>query len=328
MRRLGVWRPAWPRAVRMRWLGGGLVLSLLASALQAAEPAPQEAAIEVHDNGGARLRLAAPARRIVSLSPHLTELAFAAGGGDRIVGVGRYSNYPAQAAKLPVVGDAFALNLEAITRLKPDLILVWRSGTPQRQRERLKALGLPVFESEIGSIEGIAATLRELGRAMNTAGTADTAAAVLMQRWQGLRARYAQRTPVRVFVQLWGQPLMTVNHAHLINAAITACGGVNAFADLPALTPTVGWEAAVHTDPQVIVSSTTGVAEVRREWARFAHVQAVREDRFVGIDADLLTRMTPRFADAAQQLCAALDQARTQTPAAASRQAQPKAASN
>jgi iron complex transport system substrate-binding protein len=175
-------------------------------------------------------------------------------------------------------------------------------------------LGLPVYESEINSVDGIARTLQELGKAMGTENLARASAQELTQQWQGLQQRYSQRAPVRVFVQLWGQPLMTVSRAHLINAAITACGGRNAFADLAALTPTVSWEAAVQSDPQVIVSTAGELPAVREQWARFAQVQAVQQARFVGIDGDLLTRMTPRFADAAQKLCEALDAARAHAP--------------
>lgn len=267
-------------------------------------------AVQATDDSGHRIALAQPARRVISLAPNLTELVYAAGGGGQLVGVGRYSNVPAAAQKLPQVGDAFAINVEAIAALKPDLIIVWRSGTAERQRERLNVLNVPVFESEIGRIDGIADTLRRLGTLMGTSAAANVAAAEQQRRWQQLAQRYQGRAPVRVMYEMWHQPLMTLNRDHLIHAAFSLCGGVNPFADLPTLTPTVGLEAAVQANPQVIVTSIDGLKDVQAQWAPFKQVAAVQHQHIVGVDPNLLTRMGPRFIDGAEQMCAAIDTAR------------------
>ncbi len=115
------------------------------------------------DDSGQAVSLPAPAARVVSLAPHLTEIAFAAGGGSAVKAVIRYSDYPAAARELPLVGDAFALDLETIVRLKPDLVLVWTSGLNERHRARLRALGLTIYESEIRNAAAIADTMRRLG---------------------------------------------------------------------------------------------------------------------------------------------------------------------
>ena len=228
-----------------RWLAGAALLASLA---------PGCAAVTLRDDAGQALTLAAPARRAVALSPHLAELVFAAGAGDRLVGVVRYSDFPAEAARLPVVGDAFAINLEAIATLRPDLLLVWTSGLNPRQQQRLPSLGLPLYASEISRVAGIAQTLRQLGRLFGTEHAAEAAAAGTETRWAALRERYAGRPKVRVFYQLWHEPLMTVNDQHGIAEAIAACGGVNVFGQQSALTPTVGWEAAIAADPQIVVT--------------------------------------------------------------------------
>ena len=117
---------------------------------------------------------------------------------------------------------------------------------------------------------------------------------------------------MRVFWQLWHEPLMTINREHLISEAMRACGGVNVFADLPLLTPTVSWEAAVAADPQLI--ATSGRAEdAKRDftaWRRFATVNAVKRAQFASIDGDLIGRMGPRFVDGADGLCRAIGAAR------------------
>src|SRR5262249_7248919 len=155
--------------------------------------------VQATDDAGHVVTLPQPARRVVTLAPHLTELAFAAGGGAAVVGVMRYSDYPEAAARLPVVGDAFALNFEAIAKLRPDLVLVWGSGLNDRHKMQLRALGLPVFESEIRDVEGITRTLRSLGTLMGTSPAADLMARDVQRNWSSLQELYAQRRPVRVF---------------------------------------------------------------------------------------------------------------------------------
>ena len=247
----------------------------------------------------------------MALAPHLTELAFAAGGGSAVVGVIRFSDFPQAATRLPVVGDAFALNFEAIARLQPDLVLVWGSGLNERQKAQLRGLDLPVFESEIRDVQGIARTLRSLGTLMGTADAAEAVARDVERQWASLRETYAQRKPVRVFFQLWRDPLMTVNREHVISRAIEACGGRNVFASLPALTPAIGWEAAVAANPQLIV--TTGSRAERADfgrWREFAEVDAVKHGHMAVVDGDLLGRMGPRFVRGATQLCEAIDASR------------------
>ncbi len=290
--------------MRLLRLAGATALLLAATAAMPAAPS-------VRDDDGHLLTLAAPVKRAVALSPHLAELVFAAGAGDRLVGVMRYSLHPDAAARLPVVGDAFAVNLEAIAALRPELLLVWRSGINPRQQQRLQALGLPVYSSEITTVDGIAATLRRLGTLFGTQAVAEAAATQTETRWQALRTRYAGRPPVRVFYQLWHEPLMTVSSQHLVAQAIAACGGINLFGDQPMLTPTVSWEAAVAADPQVVVTGASADEPARLEpWQRFGRVAAVRHGRLVVLDGHRLARMTPAFVDGAQALCEAIDRAR------------------
>ncbi len=267
--------------------------------------------VSVRDDSGHLLDLPRPARRVVALSPHLAELVFAAGGGDRLVGVMRYTDYPLAAASLPVIGDAFAVNLEAVAALKPDLLLVWTSGLNPRQQEAVRGLGFPVYHSETTRVDGIADTLERFGQLLGTAAQAQAAARELRRRWALLRERYAGTRPVRVFYQLWDEPLMTVNREHLIAQAIAACGGVNLFGAESALTPTVGWEAAVAANPEIVVSGASRDEPARLTgWHRFGQVDAVRYGRIVVLDSEAIARMSPRFVDAAERLCIAIDAVR------------------
>jgi iron complex transport system substrate-binding protein len=282
-------------------------IALLAIAAALATPCSAQP-VQASDDAGRTLSLARPAQRVIALAPHLTEIVYALGGGATLVGVMRYSDFPPAATHVPVVGDAFALNYEAIATLRPDLVLVWGSGLAERHKDQLRALGLPVYEAEIRDVAGVASTLRRLGALLGRGDAAAPLADALQRDWQALRSRYAARAPVRVFYQLWHEPLMTVNGTHGISQAVEACGGVNAFAALAPLTPAIGWEAAVRSDPQLIVTSTSpDEAAQLAPWSRFPQVSAVRQRRYAVLDGNLIGRMGPRFVQGAQTLCEAID---------------------
>jgi iron complex transport system substrate-binding protein len=292
-------------------------LAALAFALLAATTAARadQAELRLIDDGGHDVVLAHPAQRIVTLAPHLTELVYAAGAGRQLVAVGRFSDYPPDASTKPVISDAFAVDFEALTKLKPDLILVWGSGTSERVKSKLRSLGLPVYEIEIRNVAGLADTLRSIGRLAGTEGVAQARAQAITTDWAALKAAYAGRRPVRVFFQLWDAPLMTLNGQHLVSSAISACGGTNVFAELPTLTATVSWEVAVQRDPELVVTagSTSEPARPGR-WADFAQVSATKHGEFGRIEGDLIDRSGPRFVDGARQLCVAIDHARQGLP--------------
>jgi iron complex transport system substrate-binding protein len=267
--------------------------------------------VQMVDDSGHALSLPRPPQRIVTLGAHLAEQLFALGAGDRVVGVSRFTDFPPEVKQRPVVGDAIAIHHEAIAQLKPDLVLVWRSGFPERARAPLQRLGVPVYESEIRSVADLAGSLRRLGRLLGRAEAGEAQARQLEQQWAALQAEYASRAPVRVFYQVWHQPLMTINREHLIHQAITACGGRNLFAELPALTPTVSWEAAVQRNPQVIAMAGSASDHPEQgRWPQFPGVEAVKTQRFALVDGDLINRMGPRFVQGARQLCEAIDRAR------------------
>jgi iron complex transport system substrate-binding protein len=292
----------------LRRLLAGLLLCSLSTLAQA---------LGIVDDRGVALELPGPARRIVSLAPHITELLFAAGAGSSIVGVVEYSNYPAAAQRLPQVGDVNALDLERIVALKPDLVMVWQQGSPQGQLDVLAALGLPVYYNQPRSLDEIARTLERFGELAGTRSTADAAARAFRQRLAALRARYRGRDTVTVFHQIWDQPLMTVNGEHLISQVLALCGGRNVFGDLPPLVPHVSIEAVLDADPEVIGAAGTGSAAQAGlgPWFGWPRLRAIARGNVYVIDPDLISRHSPRILDGAEQLCAALDAARARRPA-------------
>nr|WP_174525375.1 cobalamin-binding protein [Herbaspirillum chlorophenolicum] len=268
------------------------------------------AAITVKDDLGNEVTLAQPARRIVSLAPHVTELLYAAGAGDRLIGASNFSDFPAAAAKLPSVGSFAALDLERVLSLKPDLVVAWHSGNKPSQLARLREFGIPIYESQPADFGMIADSLEKLSRLAGSESIGNTAAKDFRARWQALQTQYRGRTEVSVFYQIWSQPPMTLNGRHMVSSVLKLCGGRNIFADLPQLAPTVSVEAVLAADPQVILTPGDAKDQPLERWRQFPRLRAVRDGHLYAVNADWLNRAGPRVLDAAEQVCDLLDRAR------------------
>lgn len=294
-----------------------LIRFALAAPLFCAAALHAQAAITVTDDSGASVTLPAPAQRVISLAPHVTELLYAAGGGAKVVGAVSYSDFPPEAKQLPRVGDNKALDLERIVALKPDLIVVWRHGNAQRQLDRLREMHIPLFFSEPHHLDDVAVSLTKLGQLLGTSPAADAAAAAYRQDIVKLRSRYANRPPVSVFYQVWDQPLMTLNGAHMVSDVIALCGGRNVFAQLEPLVPTVSTEAVLAANPEAIVTAAPGATQPDTtlpqlgQWRAWPSLTAVANNNLFAIDGDLINRPAPRIAQGARQLCEDLEVARS-----------------
>jgi iron complex transport system substrate-binding protein len=253
---------------------------------------------------------AAPPQRIVSLAPHLTELAFTAGAGDRIVATVEYSDHPAAARTIPRIGDAFRVDLERLVALHPDAVLVWESGNPAPTIERIRALKLPVVAFRTQRLEHVATALREIGRLAGSSEVAERAAADYERRIQELRDSYRNRTPLRVFIEVDDRPLYTVNGKQIISEIVELCGGRNVFADLNELAPAIGIEAVIAANPQAIISTDDTVPDAAAEWSRWRHIEAVRTGNVYTLRSDDIARATTRLTVAAEAVCRTLDTAR------------------
>ncbi len=255
---------------------------------------------------------AAPAQRIVSLSPHLTENLFAIGAGDRVVGTVEFSNYPEAAKRIPRIGRFDEVDLEAVAALRPDLVLAWESGNIASHVERLKAIGLRVAVSEARRIEDVPGELERLGELTGRGAEARAVAARFRQRLAALRARHAGRPVVGVFYQVWDRPLMTVGGGQIISDAIRLCGGENVFGALRQMAAAVTLEAVLAADPEVIVASGRGATPPPwlDEWRRWPALTAVRRGNLFFVPPDHLQRHTPRILDGVEELCGHLEIAR------------------
>jgi iron complex transport system substrate-binding protein len=268
------------------------------------------AAVTVKDDDGNLITLQKPAQRVISLAPHVTEMLFAAGGGSRVVGVVAYSDFPEDAKKIPQIGSNREVDLERIMALKPDLIVVWRHGSSERQIEMVRKLGVPMFHSEPQSLEAIADSVAKLGQLMGTENAAGPAAAELRRQLAGLRSRYANRPTVRAFYQVWDKPLYTLNGKHIVSDALRLCGGENIFARLAVTAPVVSVEGVLQENPEAIFATAEKNYGGVSMWKPYGTLLAVRNDNLFTIDGNLLNRAGPRMIAGAATLCEKLELAR------------------
>jgi iron complex transport system substrate-binding protein len=283
------------------------LLLLLAAMLPAAR-----AEVCATDDHQRQVCLPQPAQRIIALSPGITEQVYAAGGGDHLIAAVSFSDYPEAAKSLPRIGGYNRFDLESIVSLEPDLLIAWGEGNPAEQLAQLASLGLTIYYSNPLSFDDIASTIERFGALAGTSAAANVASGEFRQGIEELRERYASATPVRVFQQIWINPLMTVNRDHLISKATELCGGVNIFGALPKLSPRIDLEAVLAADPEAIVAGGMGEAnhDWLNDWRRYPNLTAVRKNNLFFVPPSMLQRPTPRILDGARMLCRHLETAR------------------
>ncbi len=266
----------------------------------------------VVDDRDRQVCLSAPARRIISLSPGVTELLFAAGAGDRIQGAVNFSDYPEAARDIPRVGSHTRVDLETVLAMDPDLVVAWASGNPEDQVARLLDLGLTVYYSEPRRFDDVVSSVARLGRLTGTADAAAAANTRFLEAIAALEERYADADPVRVFYQIWDDPVMTVNDTHLIAEAIALCGGRNVFGEVERLVPRLDRESVLAAQPEAIVAGGMGEDDTSwlESWERFDEMPAVRRGNLFFVPPSTIQRPTPRVAEGSRLLCEHLETAR------------------
>lgn len=292
------------------WLSWSAVIRW-AVVIAVAPSAIADTRVEVEDDLGNIIRLERPAQRVVALAPHIVEVVYAVGSGDRLIGAVEYSNYPKEAQSKPRVGSYVAFSTEAVLRLQPDLVLAWYSGNGPQRVAQIQALGIPVFFTEPRKLEDIGLAMEKIGVLTGSA-TAQQAREQFDATLEQLTDTYASREPLSVFYQVWNNPLQTLNGEHMISDIIRRCGGRNVFAEVGTLAPQISVESVLRLNPQVIVAS--GMAEERPDWLddwrRWSGLQAVKNEQLKFIPPDLIQRSTPRILQGAQMMCEHLQQAR------------------
>lgn len=259
------------------------------------------------------LKLEAPVQRIITLSPHLAELVYAAGAGDLLLATVEYSEFPEEAAKLPRIGDAFRIDVEGIVASRPDLVVAWESGNPKAAVTQLRTLGLAVWSVEIREPEQIAQTLRAIGLATGRKERSERLAGQLDRRLDQLGQHYANVRPLDYFYQVAERPLFTINGDHLISKGLALCGGHNIFREETGLAFQVAREAVITANPDAMFAPyAEGMEDPFKPWLDWPGLKSVRAEAMFRLPADAISRATPRWLDSLELACTLLHGLREQ----------------
>jgi iron complex transport system substrate-binding protein len=264
--------------------------------------------IELRDATGSSVRLARPARRIISLAPSLTETLFAIGAGGEMIGRTAFCNHPPEALSLPVVSDMSTPSYEAILRLRPDLVLMTFVGNSSAAYKRLAELGMTPFSVAAETIPGALAAIDTIGILVGRRSEARRLVASIERELDSIAALTKGRAPVSAFIVLDRSPLMTVSGG-FINEALERAGGVNIAAGDPAAYPRFSREEVLRRDPDVIIvpaDSAVVAASLVASFPEWARLRAVRSGSIRSIPPDILFRPGPRLGQSVRALYRAL----------------------
>lgn len=264
------------------------------------------------DDLGERVQLSEPARRVITLSPHATELVFAAGAGAHIVATVNASDFPSAARALPRIGEGLQPDPERILRLRPDLLIGWQAS----QFSSLKSLRIPVFLTAPKTLADIPHTIEKLGILFDTHDIAQPRAAALTLKLEQFKSTPPPALPVRVFLQVGETPEYSLNKKHLLSQVIEACGGINVFGTAAAIAPKISDESVLAQRPDLVLLGRIGApaqpqadATAQQYWSRLG-LPAARAGQIYVMDSDVLYRPGPRLIEAAQAICTMIQQAR------------------
>lgn len=266
-------------------------------------PVSQESYV-VKDDIGTELTLPKEIHRAVSLAPSITESIFAAGAGDRLVGVTTYCDFPEQAKQIQKVGDTLSPNAEAIIALQPDVVFVSQESQLEAFRNMLLQHGIPVFVVNQSDLEGVIADIRKFGELFGTRQVANEEADRLESRLKAVNQQITGDPKPTVFVQVSKEPLFTIGKGSFITSMVSAAGAISATGDISTAYPKLSKETAYTLQPDIIVLSES--EDNREPNDVFKNSPAVKNGRVFKIDAALLARPGPRSVDALEQLRSAI----------------------
>lgn len=243
-------------------------------------------------------------QRIVSLTPHITEMLFAIGAGKQVIATDQASDYPDEVKKQPKVANYQSLNSESLLAVKPDLVIAWGS-TQALMQQQIQALGIPMLLLKSQHLDDLPAELRLLGDKTGHHEQADQLATQIETKFAIYRQQSQQRPKIKAFYQLWYPPLTTVANGSFIQEIMTMCGAENPFAASKAPYPQLGEEAVLAADPQVIFATQHG--SDLQHWLKWPQLSAVKNKQLYLLNADWLHRLSPRIVLGIEQMCSKVE---------------------
>lgn len=272
---------------------------------QAVTSFAQVAVLDAHGN---RVELAKPAKRIISLAPHITDLVYEAGAGNQLVGITSESDYLVRGKKVTVIGSYSGVSVEAILRQKPDLILTWANGGYAKELARLKGMGIPVYISHPLKLEDVGSEIQAIGTLSGNSKVADASAQNYIQKLNHIKQKYAQKERVKTFIQINQSPMFTVSKNSFLGQMVEDCRGNNIFGDLPQAAPQINVEAVLRAKPQVIIS--TGSKAALNSWQRWS-IPATKQKHLYALTSKHATLPSPLVLEALEMMCTQIDSARS-----------------
>lgn len=242
---------------------------------------------------------------IIALAPHIVEVLFEIGVGEQIIGTTEFADYPDAAKNIPVVGNYLGLQVEAILAMQPDLIIAWKSGNPAAQLARLEKMGLKIIYSNPAKLVDIPNEMRMFGNNTGNAELAHKVASAFDMRLASIKKKHGNHASLRVFYELWPNPLTTVAQGSWNHNVLSVCGVQNVFAEAASAFPQVNIEQVLSKQVQVIVQpvSKSEVNKSGYDWHKWELIPAVKQQRIIRPNADRLHRMSSRVLDELEWLC-------------------------
>ncbi len=254
---------------------------------------------EITDDLGKKVKVPENVTRAVSLAPNLTEIVFAVGAGEKLVGRTSFDNFPPEAEKIQTVGDTLNPNIENIIALKPQVVLVSTASQIETFTKTLESQGITVFVTNPNSLEDIYKSISQIGEILGQKEKANEVVEGLKKRVTSVEEKTQNAEKVKVFVQI-DKSLYTIGKESFITDLIEKAGGISVTKDIETAYPKISKETALALNPDVIILSDS--ADNNEPNEVFKNSSAVKNNRVYKINADILSRPAPRIVDALEQI--------------------------
>lgn len=280
-----------------------IVLSFFAAI--ACAPSQPKASSPTVDDFGDTVVVSNSPKRVVSLNPATTEIIFAIGAGDRLVGRTHWDLYPAAASKVPDLGSGIRPNVEAVLGARPDLVLLYASIDNRPAAARFHAAGIKTLSLKIDHIADFHRAVRLIGRLLGDSAQASTVADSVQRTLDRVRSATSGLPTPTVFWHIWDAPLITIGRGSYMNELVEIAGGRNVYGNMPDVSPTVGIEDVLRRNPDYIITGPEGSTKIQAD-PRWAIAPAVKAGRILVADTALVGRPAVRLGEAAIQLATLL----------------------
>lgn len=271
-------------------------------------PTAREGQREFTDEAGRKVVLPNDINRVVSLAPNLTEIVYAVGAGDRLIGNTEYCDYPAEARKVTKVGDTLHPSIERIIALRPQLVLVSTASQLEAFTKQLGEQNIAVYVTNPGSLDEVLRSIETLGDLLGTSSQSAQVVTDLKRRAGVVAAAIKSVKPITVFYQVAGEPLYTIGRDAYLTDLVRRAGGVSVTAELPGAFPRYSDEAALAARPEAIVLPTGGAMGSANSTVAspLKNSPAVLNNRVYKINDDHLSRPGPRLVDGLEEMARSL----------------------